>query len=207
MSLVSSYLIHGEPKMSMIFTAESGGGPPAGSYPAAFVGCEPFEGGESSKDYGPAVKLIFQILGGDLMGMEATRIVSHKMTPNTNLRKFASAIKGAPIDDNEEFNAEQYFGTVGLIVVVDTDNGWTKVDAFIRQPAEPVQQPVPAQQPMPVQHPVPSQQPMPVQQPVPSQQPMPVQQPVPAQQPMPVQQPVPAQQPVADDGPAFDNRF
>lgn len=53
----------------MKFTVTAGEGLPIGSYAARFTAAEPFDNGSS--EYGPGVKLIFEVLQGEHQGMQA----------------------------------------------------------------------------------------------------------------------------------------
>lgn len=118
--------------MSLSFTMGSGG-VPAGTYPARFAGIEPYT--ENAEKFGPGVSIRFVITEGESKGMEATRIVSQKLSPKSALAKFATAIKGSPIATGESFSFDPYVGAIGMIVVEPTESGSTRVAAFFRSPS------------------------------------------------------------------------
>jgi hypothetical protein len=115
--------------MSNQFTMGTGG-LPAGSYPVRFVRCEEYN--EHKDLYGPAVRLVFAVQGGDHDGEEGFAVCSAKLTPKSKLSKFATGLKGAPIATGETFDFDDHSGTEGLIVVEPTDSGGGKVVSFIR---------------------------------------------------------------------------
>ena len=115
--------------MSLEFTMGSGG-LPVGSYRAEFVGTEPYE--ENVEKYGPGVLLRFRVMNGPEVGNETSRICSAKLTPKTALGKLAVAIKGGAIESGERFSFDGFAGAKGSVIVEPTDNGGTRVGAFIR---------------------------------------------------------------------------
>ena len=66
----------------MKFTMREATGLPAGSYPAKFTGAEPFE-----NDFGPGVKLLFEVTAGEV----GSRITSEKFSSKSNLYKVTKA--------------------------------------------------------------------------------------------------------------------
>lgn len=110
----------------MKFTVQQPGVPP-GSYGAKFVEASPF-----SNDFGEAVKLVFEITTGEHQGSNATRICSTKLTPNSNLFTFITALLGHKPGSGEEIDLEHLAGTPGMIVVGETKSGSTRVESFVR---------------------------------------------------------------------------
>ena len=70
----------------MKFTMREATGLPAGSYPAKFTGAEPFE-----NDFGPGVKLLFEVTAGEHAGEVGSRITSEKFSSKSNLYKVTKA--------------------------------------------------------------------------------------------------------------------
>jgi hypothetical protein len=114
---------------AMEFTVSSGGLPP-GAYSAQFVGAEPYT--ENEEKYGPGVSLKFKVTAGEHAGEEASRICAARLTPKSSLGKFAVALKGSAILVSETFNFASYVGTVGTILVEQTDNGGSRITTFLR---------------------------------------------------------------------------
>ena len=113
----------------MQFTMSSGG-IPVGSYRAQFLGAEAYN--ENVEKFGEGVLLKWQVTDGEQIGNETTRICSAKMTARTALGKFAVALKGGPIAPGESFAFDNYAGVTGNVLVEATDNGGTRVGAFLR---------------------------------------------------------------------------
>ena len=103
---------------------------PVGSYPAEFVGWEPFTEGE--QQYGPGLLLKWRITDGQYADKFASRIVSQKTGPKSNLYKLVTALKGAKPETGEEIRLEDFCGVKGQIVVGETESGATRVDLFLR---------------------------------------------------------------------------
>lgn len=106
-------------------------GIPAGYYgKAQFMKADPFD--ERVSDYGPAVRLTWKVLEGDHKGQEASRILSAKLSPKSNLFKFVTALGGRRPEPGEAVNLNRYLGTVGMIVVERTESGASRVTSFIK---------------------------------------------------------------------------
>lgn len=112
--------------MSLAFTMGTGG-LPVGTYPAEFSHVEPFE-----NEFGPAVLLTFTVTNGEEVGNTATRIVSQKLSPKSNLHKFVKAFKGSTIEPGERIELERFVGTRGMIITEETDSGSTRVASFLK---------------------------------------------------------------------------
>lgn len=112
----------------MKFTVSDAAGVPVGGHAAEYVGAEDFE-----NDFGPGVKLKWKILEGPYQNSEATRIVSQKLSPKSNLYRFVKSLKGADLSAGEEVDLQSYVGTQGMIVVEETDSGATRVGSFMKQ--------------------------------------------------------------------------
>lgn len=113
----------------MKFTMSRGGGSPPGTYRARFDRIEEFD--ENVEKFGPGVKLVFSVLEGDQKDVENSAVCSAKLSPKSNLGGFALAMKGGPIEMDEEFDFANKIGTVGTIVVEDAPSGnGTKVSTF-----------------------------------------------------------------------------
>ena len=106
------------------------GGLPVGSYSARFKKCEEYK--ENLDKYGPAVRLVFTVQGGEHDGEEGFAVCSAKLTPRSKLTKFATAIKGGPIAAGDEIDFDDLVGVEGLIVVEETESGGSKVASFIK---------------------------------------------------------------------------
>ncbi|MEO2035807.1 MAG: hypothetical protein ABGZ35_27335 [Planctomycetaceae bacterium] len=104
-------------------------GIPVGGYSAEYMGAEEF----LSDDYGPGVRLKWKVLDGEHAGAEASRIVSQKLSPKSNLYRFVKSLKGSDIGAGEEVDLQSYVGIKGLIVVEETDSGATRVGSFMKQ--------------------------------------------------------------------------
>jgi hypothetical protein len=114
----------------MKFTVTAGEGLPIGSYAARFTAAEPFDNGSS--EYGPGVKLTFEVLQGEHQGMKASRICSVKLSPKSNLYKFLQAFKGGKLEPGEQVDLLSFVGQTGMMIVEATDGGSTRVGSFIR---------------------------------------------------------------------------
>jgi hypothetical protein len=112
----------------MKFTMTDTTGVPAGGYAAEFLGAEAFE-----NEFGPGVRLKWKVLDGEHGGAEASRIVSQKLSPKSNLYRFVKSLKGDDITAGEEVDLQSYAGTRGMIVVEETDSGATRVGSFLKQ--------------------------------------------------------------------------
>jgi len=111
-------------KFTMIDTA----GVAAGGYAAEFTGAESFE-----NEFGPGVRLKWKVLDGEHADAEASRIVSQKLSPKSNLYRFVKSLKGTDIAAGEEVDLQSYVGIKGMIVVGETDSGATRVESFLKQ--------------------------------------------------------------------------
>ena len=111
----------------MKFTVTAGEGLPIGSYAAKFTSAEPFE-----NEYGPGVKLIFEVLQGDHQGQTSSRICSVKLSPKSNLFKFLQAFKGGKLEPGEQVDLLSFVGQQGMMIVEATEGGSTRVGSFIR---------------------------------------------------------------------------
>ena len=111
----------------MKFVVTAGEGLPVGSYPAKFAAAEPFE-----NEYGPAVKLVFEVLQGEFQGQSASRICSVKLSPKSNLFRFIAALKGTKLEPGEEVNLLSFIGQKGMMTVEQADSGSSRVGSFIR---------------------------------------------------------------------------
>lgn len=114
----------------MKFTVSAGEGLPIGSYAAKFSSAEPFEDGAS--EYGPGVKLIFEVLQGEHQGQKSSRICSVKLSPKSNLYKFLQAFKGGKLEAGEQVDLLSFVGVQGMMTVEATDSGSTRVGSFIK---------------------------------------------------------------------------
>ena len=114
----------------MKFTVTAGEGLPIGSYAAKFSSAEPFDNGAS--EYGPGVKLIFEVLQGDHQGQTSSRICSVKLSPKSNLFKFIQAFKGSKLEPGEQVDLLSFVGQQGMMIVEATEGGSTRVGSFIR---------------------------------------------------------------------------
>lgn len=113
----------------MKFTMSRGGGSPAGTYRARFDRIEDFN--ENADKYGPGCKLVWTILDGDEKDVENSAVCSAKLSPKSNLGGFALAMRGAPIELDEEFDFADKIGMVGTIVVEEAPSGnGTRVTTF-----------------------------------------------------------------------------
>jgi hypothetical protein len=112
------------------FTVTAGEGLPVGSYPAKFSSAEPFDNG--STEYGPGVKLTFEVLHGEHQGQKASRICSIKLSPKSNLFKFLQAFKGGKLEPGEQVDLLSFVGQQGMMIVEATEGGSTRVGSFIR---------------------------------------------------------------------------
>lgn len=106
------------------------GGVPAGSYPAVYVGAEPYL--DANNRFGEGVKLRFRVDSGEFAGDEAMRIVSSRFTARSNLFAFACALAARELTAGDEFDFSHYVGVAGLILVEQTEGGATRVAAFMR---------------------------------------------------------------------------
>jgi hypothetical protein len=112
------------------FTVTAGEGLPIGSYAAKFSSVEPFDNGSS--EYGPGVKLTFEVLQGEHQGQKASRICSVKLSPKSNLYKFLQAFKGGKLEFGEQIDLNSFVGQQGMMIVEATEGGATRVGSFIR---------------------------------------------------------------------------
>jgi hypothetical protein len=105
-------------------------GVPAGPYSATFQGLDPFE--ENLDKYGEGCILRFVISSGDFKGKEASRIVSKRFSPKSNLYRFAKALIGRDLQSGESFDFADFVGTKGMVVIEATDSGATRVATFLK---------------------------------------------------------------------------
>ena len=114
----------------MKFTATAAGSTvPAGSYDAKFKGIEEFNEGE----YGPGVRLLYEVTSGEHAGEIASRICSQKFSSKSNLFKFAGQLRGTEVSLGEDFDFAEFVGTTGKIMVETTANGEsTRVSMFLK---------------------------------------------------------------------------
>ena len=103
---------------------------PPGSYAAQFVGWEPFK--ENVDKYGPGLALKWRITEGEYADKIASRIVSQKTGPKSNLFKFVTSLKGAKPEAGEEIRLDDFCGAKGQIIVEETESGSTRVNVFLR---------------------------------------------------------------------------
>ena len=113
----------------MKFTVHAAG-VPAGSYHALFVGLDPYT--DNSEKFGEGCLLKFKITSGDHKDAEATRIVSKKFSPKTNLYKFAKALVGRDLVSGEAFDFADHIGAKGMIIVEEVESGSTRVATFLK---------------------------------------------------------------------------
>jgi len=111
----------------MKFRVERSKGVPVGSYAARFVEAE-----QASNDYGDAVVLKFEITGGEHTGSTVTRWCSQNLTPKSGLYAFVTAMAGRKPEAGEEIELTDFYGTVGMIVVIEAKGGGSKVETFIK---------------------------------------------------------------------------
>lgn len=111
----------------MKFTVSTGEGLPVGSYAARFTAAEPFE-----NEYGPGVKLVFEVLQGEHQGQTASRICSVKLSPKSNLYKFLQAFKGGKLEPGEQIDLNTFIGCTGVMIIEATDGGASRVGSFIK---------------------------------------------------------------------------
>jgi hypothetical protein len=104
---------------------------PPGSYAAQFVGWGTFT--ENKDKYGVGLTLKFRITEGEHTDKTATRIVSQKTGPKSNLFKFVTSLKGEKPETGEEIRLDDFCGAKGQIVVEETDAGSTRVNVFLRE--------------------------------------------------------------------------
>ena len=117
--------------MSLTFEMKTGSGIPASSYAAEFIRAEEFK--ENLDRYGLGVLLVWKVLEGDFASEEATRIVSAKLSPKTNLNKFVIALNGGPVEPGTKVDLADFYGTRGLIIVEELEGGATRVATFLKQ--------------------------------------------------------------------------
>lgn len=113
----------------LTFVVKSGGLPP-GAYPAEFLRAEPYE--EHAEQYGPGVMLVWRVTSGEQAGAEVSRICSRKMSAKSTLYKFATALRGAPLEPGTTFSFTEVVGAKGTLILEPTDGGGGRVSAFIR---------------------------------------------------------------------------
>jgi hypothetical protein len=112
------------------FIVSAGGGVPPGSYNSTFAGIDPYT--ENVEKFGEGCLLRFKITSGEQKDEEATRIVSKKFSPKSNLYKFAKALVGRDLVAGESFDFEDHIGVKGMIIVSETDGGSTRVETFLK---------------------------------------------------------------------------
>jgi hypothetical protein len=110
----------------------SNGGIPSGSYNATFQGLDRYE--ENVDKFGEGLLLKFEVSSGEHKGATATRIVSKKFSPKTNLFKFAKALAGRDLLAGDEFDFADVIGVRGMVIIEETEGGSTRVATFLRAP-------------------------------------------------------------------------
>lgn len=111
----------------MKFTFTEAEGLPLGSYAAKFSAAEPFE-----NDFGPGVRLVFEVLQGEHQGRKSSRICSQKLSSKSNLFKFVQSLKGSKLEPGEQVDLADYIGASGMMIVEQTDSGASRVGSFIK---------------------------------------------------------------------------
>lgn len=107
----------------------SSGGVPIGSYTAQFKSFESVE-----NDFGAGLKWSFEITAGPCAGMSASRTTSVCPTSKNACGKLLSGITGFPLTVGTEIDVSSYIGRTYLIVVAETQNGSTRVEAVTPLP-------------------------------------------------------------------------
>ena len=110
----------------MQFTMQKSEGIPAGNYSAEFIGVEEFE-----NEFGPGVRLKWQVNNGERTGSTTSAMCSQKLSPKSKLYQFVKAMKGDEITAGEQIDLQSYLGLKGLIVVVESESGATYVESFL----------------------------------------------------------------------------
>jgi hypothetical protein len=105
--------------MSKTFKVDSSGLPliEAGEYPTAFTGWE-----LKSTQFGESVQLNFTLQDEKNKGTVVGALMRAKITPNTKLGTFVSALMGKELEIDSEIDLDTFLGTKGT-VKVKTVNG------------------------------------------------------------------------------------
>ncbi len=93
---------------------------PVGAYSAIYQGCEDFDG---DAQFGPAVRLKFVCVGGDVDGRETDVLASKRLTSKSKLAKFVTALAGRPLTRGEKVDLDSFKGVNVLIVVTPKEKG------------------------------------------------------------------------------------
>jgi hypothetical protein len=109
----------------------SAGGVPAGSYLAALLGVE-----ATNNEFGDGLRWQFEVLSGPWKGAKTSRITSQIPTVKNSCGKMLAGLTGKPLAPGEDHDIESFIGKKYLIVVVNTENGGTRVESVSPPPID-----------------------------------------------------------------------
>jgi hypothetical protein len=102
---------------------------PEDIYEGKFLGIEDFDGGK--KEYGPGVKLLFEIVDGEYAGRRVSEICPKTFFKKSKLTRFAAGLAGHDLDEGEEFYFEEHIDRRGELAVTINGGGYNKIESFI----------------------------------------------------------------------------
>lgn len=105
--------------MGKIFTVDEGGLPliPEGEYKAVFTKYEE----KKALAYGDALRIDFEIKGGDFSGTILNTLVSERLSPKSRFGQLVKAITKQPLKTKDNVDLDQLVGKNCLIVVGTTE--------------------------------------------------------------------------------------
>ncbi|HBO43754.1 MAG TPA: hypothetical protein DD670_07450 [Planctomycetaceae bacterium] len=109
--------------MSLQFEVTHGGGVPAGLYKTRFVTVEQTEHDE----YGAGLKFVFDVIQGDHVGEQATRITGARPTAKNAAGRMLAGLLGETLKPGTTVNLDRCVGKEYLCQVEETSNGGTRI--------------------------------------------------------------------------------
>ncbi|NLF73189.1 MAG: hypothetical protein GX575_29485 [Candidatus Anammoximicrobium sp.] len=104
-----------------------GGCVPAGFYRATFEGVEATE----HEEFGPGLRFIWEVIGGEHAGEKATRITSDKPTPKNAAGRMIAGLTGQTLKPRVRIDLAPSVGQEYLLQVEETPNGSTRVSTVM----------------------------------------------------------------------------
>jgi hypothetical protein len=102
---------------------------PGGLYTAKYLGSE-----ETTTQLGEALKLKFQIVGGDHDGKEVSRLVNPGATsPKSNVAKFFAALASLSAERGVEIDDADYRGCVYQVLIEEADSGYPRLEKIVKR--------------------------------------------------------------------------
>lgn len=119
----------------LVEVTASGGSVPVGSYLAKFEKVESTE--FEDKDAGTKeqkLKWWFVIVSGKHAGQRLGTLTGVQIRPTTQAGRFVAGVHGKPVEIGQQINLENYYGKTCLIVVEQTEKGFSKIKSVSPPP-------------------------------------------------------------------------